>query len=96
MLQELHGLKVAEDEGGEGGSCVRSLSRVVAIMRKGPCGVGTTGMLALLVGRTVTPWACPDMMTDTVLLPSQLSGADPECSCDEGDETSRKKRSRSL
>ncbi|XP_074968689.1 regulator of G-protein signaling 3 isoform X3 [Phalacrocorax aristotelis] len=26
----------------------------------------------------------------------KLSGADPECSCDEGDETSRKKRSRSL
>ncbi|KAM6046853.1 regulator of G-protein signaling 3 isoform 3-T3 [Theristicus caerulescens] len=26
----------------------------------------------------------------------KLSGADPECSCDEGDETSRKKRSRNL
>ncbi|XP_050837019.1 regulator of G-protein signaling 3 isoform X4 [Serinus canaria] len=26
----------------------------------------------------------------------KLSGADPECSCDEGDETSRKKRSKSL
>ncbi|XP_071430483.1 regulator of G-protein signaling 3 isoform X3 [Pithys albifrons albifrons] len=26
----------------------------------------------------------------------KMSGADPECSCDEGDETSRKKRSRSL
>lgn len=30
------------------------------------------------------------------LSPPQLSGADPECSCDEGDETSRKKRSRNL
>lgn len=28
--------------------------------------------------------------------PPQLSGADPECSCDEGDEISRKKRSRNL
>ncbi|XP_050763886.1 regulator of G-protein signaling 3 isoform X3 [Gymnogyps californianus] len=27
---------------------------------------------------------------------NKLSGADPECSCDEGDETSRKKRSRNL
>lgn len=37
------------------------------------------------------------MVMQTLFFSSlQLSGGDAECSCDEGDETSRKKRSRSL
>lgn len=59
---------------------------------------GPRGVLAMLVGDT---WSATVGMhghddADAVSLPPQLSGADPECSCDEGDETSRKKRSRNL
>lgn len=60
---------------------------------------GPWGMLAGLVGDT---WSATVGMhwhddADAVFFfPPQLSGADPECSCDEGDEISRKKRSRNL
>lgn len=58
------------------------------------CCTGTSGD----AGRAA--WWCEGMhgtVMQTPLFSSpQLSGGDPECSCDEGDETSRKKRSRSL
>lgn len=42
-------------------------------------------------------WSCTSMVMQMLFFSSlQLSGGDAECSCDEGDETSRKKRSRSL
>lgn len=50
-----------------------------------------------LVTLEVPPWACTSTVMQTLFFCSpQLSGPEPECSCDEGDETSRKKRSKNL
>ena len=110
MLQEHHGLKVAQDGWGEGRFPCRSGEELVplhcgsqpwlwgrmpwlwAVWVQGGC------WQCWLVTLGVPLWACTGMMMQMLffLFPPQLSGADPECSCDEGDETSRKKRSRNL
>ncbi|XP_032933495.1 regulator of G-protein signaling 3 isoform X3 [Catharus ustulatus] len=79
---------------------------------KGHCFTSDTTLNCSDSQDTATHWALPSPRTlkkelvknggsihQLTLLFSghrKLSGADPECSCDEGDETSRKKRSRSL
>lgn len=84
-----------------------ALPQPAVVGGKEPCGCRVwvrrpEGLLATLVGVTCSVTAgrrCHDaVMMQTLFFcsPPQVSGADPECSCDEGDETSRKKRSRNL
>ncbi|XP_072792655.1 regulator of G-protein signaling 3 isoform X2 [Taeniopygia guttata] len=79
---------------------------------RGPCFTSDSTLHCPDSPGTATHWALPSPRTlkkelvknggsmhQLTLLFSghrKLSGADPECSCDEGDETSRKKRSKSL